>query len=262
MTPEEWNNWISKGINGNDAATIMGLNKKKTPLGLYEEKISKNIDGGNSFITENREYYESKIISCYQFIIQKEYKPILCTMKDFEYLRASIVGRSENKEEITCIFLAGKDEMNNLSTGEIEPRRYAKVQHDLMISGAKVSHVIFYPYNKKRESVYARNMVVVEVFPDKKYQSDLLQSEIKFWDNLLKEKTPTLTKSDYKEFTGPEKHLQVLKKLLRDQVEIESLIELTRDRIIKSAKNNGHPRLICDGIKISINSKGNWRIKI
>lgn len=39
MTNEEWLEWRNKGIGGSDVATICGLNKYKSALELWMEKL-------------------------------------------------------------------------------------------------------------------------------------------------------------------------------------------------------------------------------
>lgn len=134
----EWQQWRFEGIGSSDAPVIMGVSPYKTPRQLWIEKISKKQnDDDNTFIFEKGHKVEAQARSMIEIIYGGvEFRPGLCQMEDYPWLRASMDGANFDYEGgLGFEFkLVSKKEFD---AGVCPVRYYPQVQHQYMVTGLR-----------------------------------------------------------------------------------------------------------------------------
>lgn len=256
----EWLKWRKAGIGSSDAPVIMGVSPWSTPLKLYEEKISEEVveDESNAWIKQKGNEFETRIRNLFELRTGEDFSPALCVMDGFEYLRASLDGRSSDKRRGIEIKLSGRDDWELAKNQGIVPAKYLpQVQHQNMVGQLEVTYFLSYLYEKGVKSVSADRLVVVEVAPDKEYISRLVSEEMKFWDCVVKRKPPVSSDRDYKKLRGREllDKIDTWKLYKKEADKIEGILDGLRADIIAEADKGGHPRYEGAGVRIRKESR-------
>jgi len=263
MNRQEWLAHRHKGIGSSDVPAIMGVSAYgKTPLSLWEEKILPNPppeDDSNSFIKDQGNQAEVKIRSFFEFMKSKTYAPALAQMSEFDFMKSSLDGQSEDKEEIIEIKLLGDAEPTKFFTnakehGKVPEHYMPQVQHQLLVTGAKKCWFIAYKFNKDdiflNEQMTLDNFVSIEVFPDPQYQAEMLEKCIKFWDLVQKKKPPPISDGDWKTLKNGAKWANKFKQKKLKFEKAEAELEEARQHLLELAEKEKHPRLEVSGVRI------------
>lgn len=263
----DWLAWRKKGVGSSDASMVMGVSPWGTIIDLYEQKISDSIeeDDSNNYVKQLGNEAEPKIRSLFSLLQADNYEVALLEMDGFPLL-ASLDGRSSvDKSKIIEIKLSGKEDYEGAQKGKVPEKYWPQVQHALMVSGAQLCYFLSYSYSAYKESkaVTADNLAIVEVKPDKEYQSELMQKELQFWqENVLKKKPPIPTEKDYKTLKGVKPLITSWKKIKTQIDSLEAQLEGLRASIIEKAEKQKHGRFVCDGVRIRQESRvGNVNYK-
>lgn len=249
----DWLRWRKTGLGGSDMPIVLGHSPWKTPLELYEEKLSDEIDESSSYQTDLGNEAEPKIGSLFSFMKKIDFQPALVQMEDFTYMKSSLDGYSPDKTAILEIKLSGKDDFETVSNGKVPEKYYPQCQHNLLVSGAKVCYFVVHSFSAYKETRQADpdNMRIVEVYPDKDYHAMLLREAAKFWDHVLKRKPPMPSDRDFKPLVGLSKEAKRWKVLKQKIKELEIELEQIEEKIKLHATAAQHPRLLCAGIKLT-----------
>lgn len=154
-TEEEWLEERKKGIGGSDIAVLLGLNKYKSKLQLYKEKVEnyKKDMSDNVFIKKGKDledFIRIKYVTPY--FNEKEYNVIHpdTILKNSKYpnLRVSLDGLAIPKDnpgdpaknviiEIKWVSEYAEDNWNTEEYFGIPANYYAQVQEYMLVTGAK-----------------------------------------------------------------------------------------------------------------------------
>lgn len=256
MERQEWLQWRKQGIGSSDAPVIMGVSPWKTALKLYEEKISDDApEETSSYITDRGNDIEPRVRSLFEFKMGETFDPALCVMDGFEYLRASLDGRSTDGRRGIEIKLSGREDWDNARKGIVPEKYIPQIQHQNMVAQLDFTYYLSYLYEKGAREMSLDRLVIVEVAPDRDYIGRLVQEEMKFWDCVLKRKPPVASDRDYKRLTGFAKQAAKWKSLKEKFESIEAELESVRAELIAAAEATKHPRLMCGDVRLIQSSR-------
>lgn len=199
MERKDWLFWRKEGVGSSDAPAIMGVSPWKSPLMVYCEKISKEIDETTNFAQDKGNEMEPKIRSLFMAHMGESFFPSLVMMEKYPFMRASLDGQSECKKKIVEIKLLGKEDWENAKKGIVPAKYWPQCQHQLLVSGADVCYFVGYLFEKNKKPMDTRKMVVIEVMPDRDYWVELWQMEANFWNRVQTKRPPPPSDLDIKE---------------------------------------------------------------
>lgn len=256
---QKWLEWRQKGIGSSDAPIIMGKSPWKTKFELYEEKVAETVeeDDSNSYIKQKGNEFEPRVRALYELLTDDEYPEARVQSEQFEFLRASLDGRSKKyPEKLIEIKLLGLEDWTAMKELSKVPEKYVpQVQHQLLVANAEVCVVLGYLYEKGAKAVEVDNLCTIPIYTDLQYQGQLLEEEVKFWDCVTKKKPPILGDKDYAPLKGHAKILNAWRKQkLKVEKEAEKL-DVLREQLIAAATAKGHPRFEQNGVRMRIESR-------
>lgn len=263
---KEWLKWRQTGIGSSDAPIIMGETKWRTPVELYMEKIADEPkeDDSNKWIKEKGNQVEARLRSLFEAVKCETFEPCRIMLAGTPLL-ASLDGRSVDKRRIVEFKLVGNGgkaaaknpdlkKWDMAKAGKVPDDYYHQVQHQLLVSNADVLFYCCYLYDAEdkgfKNPMTLDRMCIVEVKADLAWQKDYIQKAAAFWDCVEKKITPGLSKDDFKELKSATKLVTKFLQLKKKYEVIDSQIEELKTEILTLAKADGHPNLICKGVKI------------
>ncbi len=267
---QKWLQWRKGGIGSSDVPIIMGVSRFKTPLQLYQEKISEDLteDESNAFIKNAGNQAETKIRAFFEAMNNEDFEACLVENVDYPFMRASLDGRSASKKHIVEIKLIGnggqdaKEEdkkFDNARKGTVPIDYYPQIQHQLLVSGAESCYFLCYLYDK--DDMFLKNAMtmdkfcMIEVKPDKDYQDKMLAKCAMFWNCVTSKTPPDLSKGDAFKITGLTKEVNKMKAIQ------EKIATLSADYIafkngIESAANESGADYVLIG-SVSLKKQNN-----
>lgn len=192
---DEWIARRLKSIGGSDISAITGRSTFKTSYELFLEKTGKIVPPDLSSLPHIIRGHLSEEIARER--IEREtltaYRPKFWQHPTCEFMTASDDGFSHELNQTLEIKALGKEKHKEVKAGIIPPMYMDQMQWGLMISGCV--KCIFISYRVEEDE-----MLTIDVFPDKKYQDELMAAGMNFWlNNVLKDKAPELGDGDYVE---------------------------------------------------------------
>lgn len=195
ITEKEWVEERKKGIGGSDVATIFGLNKWKSPIGLYLEKIEETQPED---LTDNEAVYWGKQhepMIAKEFAIQTGLKVRKCNFvlahDEYNFIRANI------DREIVCpergrgvLEIKTTSEWNKGEWSEDTiPNPYMlQIQHYLLVTGYSYGYVaVLIGGNKYKHWLVERDEELIAI---------ILNKEIEFWNRIKTNNPPPIDGSD------------------------------------------------------------------
>jgi putative phage-type endonuclease len=204
----EWLAWRHKAITSSKAPIIMGKSKYMTRYQLWFEMIGEpKAQERPRFVQELGHKFEPKALG--YIALQNEildFKPTLFEHKEYDWLKASLDGYSEEKNIALELKYVGKDRFNQVKTTR-KPLddHWDQLQHILMVTGAKKLIYGVYTLDAERKSIDEIHWIDVHI--------DL--------DYVLKELFPTLKEFHEMVISGTQPEL-----IEKDQVEISDQLSL------------------------------------
>lgn len=247
----EWLKWRKGGIGSSDAGIIMGVSEYMTPLQLQEQKMdqSEPEEDHPNFIQAKGHRLEPKARSTVELRLGINFTPAVLVMADFDFMRASVDGRSDDRKQVMECKYQGKDAHARAGNEEMSPRRrvgeryWPQVQDILLVSGAEVLHFV-----SIGDCDTVHNF---EVKPDKEYQALLLKECSKFWQAVKDRKPVGLTDRDFKSLKRGAALIQKWKRTKLKAEEFKDKLEDVRREILELAVDQGHARYLIGGVVIS-----------
>jgi putative phage-type endonuclease len=239
-----WHDWRRKGIGASDVPIILGLSPWKTPLELYEEKISTSPkkESGN-FATQRGQWLEQEARTQYELLVGQDAPPILVVHPEYEFMRASLDGYVESEKIVLEIKCPGREDHKTALNGKVPEKYYPQVQYQLLITGADKAHYF---------SFDGEAGCIVEVKPDADYQAMLVERVKNFWEeNVLKRVPPEPSKQDKVHVTD-DSGKSLFRRFKAIKQEIDRLTEelnIVREDILSRFK--GQERTVeCEGVQL------------
>lgn len=216
MNREQWLEARRKGIGGSDVSAIAGLNKWKSPVGVYLEKVGqsplKDTAGEAAYWGNVMEDIVAQEFSIRTGLKVRRRKAIL-THPEHEFMFANvdrlIIGKQEGLECKTASeYLKGDWEDE-----EIPAAYLLQIQHYMAVTGYKAWHIAVL--------IGGNKFIHKKIDRDEELISYLIKIEKDFWENhVLKEIPPA--------FDGSDASVDLLKALYPES-DPESEINLPKD---------------------------------
>ena len=191
LSTEDWRKFREVGIGGSDAGTILGYNKYKTNVELWEEKagIKAPVYKDTPATLRGKEAEEHILMLWKAFnrdhveIIKPEY--MYCHSK-YDFIRANFDSFAIVNGE-RCIVEIKSAEPRNFTewNGKIPDTYYAQVLHYMLVSGLKKAYLVAAIRPRGAEDI------VLKTYPIERNEFEiqyLLQEELTFWE-MVKSKT-------------------------------------------------------------------------
>jgi len=203
---KEWHAWRENGIGASDIPVLMGSNKFKTELQLWEEKCGlRQSDPMNPAIAhgiKNEEVARQWVNKNQQLNLE----PICIEDIENPFFKASLDGYdSKNKvlTEIKCP--VSVDILDNLRENQVVPLYWQhQIQWQIMLCKPERAFITVWDYRHE-------NCVTVEAFAQPKLQKEMMDKAKEFWRMIQFGTPPKPSDKDYIVVEDPE-----LKKLLEE----------------------------------------------
>lgn len=211
---EEWLKIRKQGIGGSDVGAIFGLNKWKSPMAVYMDKISDTVDEINS----ESAYWGTTLedIVATEFAKRNELKiqrrNAVFQHKDYEFMIANVdrfIIKDDKNIGILEVKTASEYVKDQWKEDKVPDSYYLQVQHYLAVTGLQWAYIaVLVGGNKYQQYYLERDEEVIEV---------MIQKEKEFWEgNVLKEFPP--------EWDGTESSEEILKKMYPEASEGTEII--------------------------------------
>ncbi|MEE4245218.1 MAG: YqaJ viral recombinase family protein, partial [Kangiellaceae bacterium] len=182
---EAWHKWRAEGIGASEANIIMGVSKFMTPKQLWEQKVygKRTEEKSGNFITNKGHKLEAKARPLFEMEKGHEFPDTIAIHKDYPVFRASLDGYNEQVNEVWECKYVGQDDFKKVQNGEILEQYFPQLQHQLMVTGAKVNHLYVITDDKENpKTAFPYKTACLEVHPDMDYiEHRLLPELVSFW---------------------------------------------------------------------------------
>lgn len=183
---DEWHELRSKSIGASEAPVIMEVSPWKTPLQLYEDKLSRNITIPNAAMKRGLNL-ESVARKRLEAIFNIEFNPVVCFHHELPFLIASLDGLSSDNKYIVEIKCPGAADHKMARDGKIPYHYYPQLQHQMMVTGHQTNY--YYSFNGEEGHL-------VPCQRNEEYIKELITKEKDFYSCLTNKIPPTPTQKD------------------------------------------------------------------
>lgn len=197
---DEWLRWRDGGLTATDARAILGLDPQKSPYSLWCEKTGRAPRPDLSVIPAVKYgvAHEEIARSLYEMRTGDVVTPLCAEYDADNRFKASFDGidLDGNPVEFKCPLPEGSslaDVRANGKDGEQYRKYYPQVQHQLLVSDAKVGHLVF--FDQPEEGAEA-TLHVFEVERDEAMISEILEKGKAFLQCLEKDIAPERAAGD------------------------------------------------------------------
>lgn len=181
---KEWLEARSKGIGSTDAAVIMGVNKYKTPLELYEEKKGNAPELEDNWFMARGRALEPVLRQHYADTHGKEVKnvPGIVRHPEHKFMLASLDGFTDDGRLTEFKTATVNHGWGEEGSDEVPPAYLVQVQHAMIVTGLKVADV--------GVSIGGGEPKYYEVPADEELQQMIIDAEKAFWIGLENDVKP------------------------------------------------------------------------
>ncbi|MDU6036936.1 MAG: YqaJ viral recombinase family protein [Clostridium butyricum] len=193
MTNEEWLEWRNKGIGGSDVATICGLNKYKSALELWMEKLGyKECDE-----VGEAAYWGTTL----EHIVREEFMKrsglqvdtinLMLKHPEHEFMLANVDGIITDHEGRKCIFeakTASAYKLDQWKDDEIPESYMLQIQHYMAVTGYERTYIAVL--------IGGNTFKYTVVDKDEELISMIMQIEKQFWDCVTSDIAPEVDGSE------------------------------------------------------------------
>lgn len=185
----EWEQWRAEGIGASDAPSIMGVGFV-TRAQLLQEKLSGRKRETN-FAMRRGVRLEPAISHLFEQQTGIITKPCCVIHDDADWLRASLDGLTFLADAVLECKAPREGDHETALSGQVPKKYVPQVQHILFVTDCPVLYYASYSIAKRFGGPHQPSLVVVRVFPDEPYQSEMICDEEKFWLELQELKGQT-----------------------------------------------------------------------
>jgi putative phage-type endonuclease len=240
LNSDNWKEMRREFIGASDAPIIMGVSPWKTPLQLWEEKMTKKESPLNEAMSRGiamepitRQKINDKL--------RVNYKPICVHSLLYDWMVATLDGWDDEAIVKGCeIKNPGKDAHQMARERKIPHYYIPQLQHQMIVTDQKEWLYL---------SEYQNEVIEIVANRDEKYCEQLLQEERKFYQSLISFKPPTASDKDYVKIEDANAIIlsRTYATVVSQIEELEKQKEEIRNILIESAK---HPRQIVGELKM------------
>jgi putative phage-type endonuclease len=227
----EWLAWRKSGLGASDAPVVMGVSPYTSRFELWCEKTGmadrpdfhpmaiKAMARGTLLEPEARECYEKKVGAKFDANINVIHER-------YDFIRASLDGYSKDLNAIVEIKCPGKVDLEEARKGRVPKKYLPQVQLQLLVTGA--DYCDYFTYD-------GTDGITVKVLPDLRYQQQLEDEMVGFWQLIQSKNPPLLTDKDVLKCLKTVETLDEKLKKARDTYNYAMTVQLNQTR----EKKNG-----------------------
>lgn len=243
---EKWLEWRHLGIGSSDSAAIHQESPYMTRYELGQQKLKKEyteipsnwaMQKGNDLEPIARKEFAA--LYNIENNTNETFEPKLVQMADYEFMRASLDGCSEDGNVIIEIKYQGRENHEASSKGIIPRNYFIQMQHQLLVSGAELCHFV---------SFDGKTMHTQKVFPDLEFMKKHIELCTDFWDAVKQGKQQLIGPKDFKPLVGCEDKLKRWRMLKQVTDEFFAEMDELKAEIIPYID---HPRVSGCGVRIT-----------
>ncbi|QFJ54331.1 YqaJ viral recombinase family protein [Pseudobutyrivibrio xylanivorans] len=193
LTREEWLNYRRQGIGGSDVSALLGINKWKSELELWLDKVGQSKDDFNdNEAIQWGSLLEPIIRKHFAEVTGKNVKEVKAILQHpaYKFMLADVDGITEDDDHNPAILEIKT--ASEFKRGEWEndvPTYYqTQVQHYLFVTGLKKAYVAVL--------IGGNTFKIFEVEADEHIQDMLVSVEKNFWDKVISGTRPEVDGSD------------------------------------------------------------------
>lgn len=239
---QEWLDFRKSGIGASDAPIIMRTSPWKTPVQLWEEKLSLKKNESFSTAAQSRgKRLEPFVLSHVEKVLEIELKPSVVRHANIDYLFSSLDGLSKDMKTACEIKCPNRIDHDMARAGFIPEKYKHQLMHQLETLQIDKLHYVSYASDFMGEDEF----IFVPFYRDENEIMKMLKAEKAFWECMQDFSPPELTDKDYiirndsiwsdraKDYL---KVTETLKKLEDEQKKIKSdLISMAENKSTKGA---------------------------
>lgn len=232
---DQWKKEKRLKIGSSEAAAIMGVAYKDTPLSLYERKLN------DVEIIENEDMIRGKVLEpvardYFNLEFNCRYEPVCIQSLEHDFAMASLDGYDPSAHPEIIEIKCPKNGVH-----ESVPEYYMpQLQHQMMVSGAE--RVVYFSWhNGSGKPIW--------IDRDEEYIKTLVEKEKEFYERLLRFDPPPFTERDFVNLEDPDALIfsRAYKQVDKKMKDLEKEKELLRKKILEKAS---HSRTRIGDIKV------------
>ena len=181
---DAWRAARKRGIGGSDAAAALGIDEYKTPLQLYQDKLSLVPDFEGNWYTERGSALEPVLRKHYaeKFGMEVRVPEHILQHSTHQFMICSLDGFTDNKRVQEFKTSMTSKGWGQEGTDEIPQKYLVQVQHNLIVTGFEVADVSV--------SIGGGEPKYYEVPADKELQQLIIDGEARFWEMVKNRQEP------------------------------------------------------------------------
>lgn len=194
---ETWEQWRNDSIGSSDAGIIMGVSDYKTPYELWLERTGRKETDRENFAFMLGHAFEPIIRAKAETRLGEIFEPASIRSKDHPFMHASVDGRNLKGDRLIEIKLNNAEVHAMAKTkGAIPEYHWWQMQHQLLVTGARMCHYISGPYTDNPDDIDPSDLVIITVDPIRPDMDALLEREGEFVEFLANDEPPPLMERD------------------------------------------------------------------
>lgn len=175
VSKEEWLNWRTGKIGSSDCPVILGINKYKSKIELWEEKLGLKAQPIENENMRRGVYLEPLAQETFEKENKLSIKKDVFVSDEFDWMNASLDGWGyENGKtflvEIKCPSM--NTHLDTVEKGTIPRMYYAQIQHQLYVT--KFEYAYYYSFDGEKG-------FSIKVEPDQKFWDEMILEEKAFY---------------------------------------------------------------------------------
>ena len=198
-----WYSWRRGGLGASDAPVVMGVSPYSTRFELWAQKTGlMERPEPNAFqAAAMRRGHDLEPVArmLYENLVNDSFPAVSCQHENFDYIRASLDGYSENSDKLIEIKCPGKVDHKAAQNGIIPEKYVIQIQTQFAVSGASSGDYISYD-GKERENykkaLEKGGLVIISIEPDREMQADIIRSMQLFWELVQTKVAPNVDAMD------------------------------------------------------------------
>jgi putative phage-type endonuclease len=196
---ESWHLWRTSGIGASEISVIMGTNKYKTPLQLWEIKCGFRKEDFMNAAMQHGVDNEDMVRCKMSELLCLNLQPICIEDDEHSFMKASLDGYDEKHEvvcEIKCPSSA-KILDNAKKDRAIPDYWFDQVQWQIMLAKPKRAFIVLWDHRDDE-------FIVIEQFGIKERMDEMREKATLFWNKLKMGIAPDAQKGDHEELADKE----------------------------------------------------------
>jgi putative phage-type endonuclease len=190
---EEWLKWRQKGIGASDASVIMGVDPYRTIDELFLDKTGRGTPIKQNPAMKLGNQFEEAARALLYLEFFTEFEPITLSHPNFDFIKASLDGYSDERSEIAEIkYMGEKNFLNIKESGKPLEHHYPQMQQQLFVKA--VGTCIYVPYTLTKDKKQIDQIQFVPIYRNDAYiELELLPRLKQFWGDVqewIKENQP------------------------------------------------------------------------